>query len=383
MTKSLEQLREIPDIKKPLELFNNLKHDLDKLRSQKSNFNKTKISSKLLTGMNLSNQPLSISNILEYTGNRLSQSLSSIEAKAISKRLLKNPNDSMSRIKLVEIYLLEEKNCNLLTSRDAFLLIMLEIEDVVLSSEKINLALETQKIYLEKLQNFLTDDLRETETKIKGERSVDNVLLRQHKKLQGEVNFIKKCRSLLQISPIEVDYELNLAKSKGESHIPYGDLKNGFDPMLRCLVYLPLAEKSLSLIFNILQRLESKNPMIGYHKSKLHEIFSQIFLVIGTVGGKNEYKKKGFENLTKALQSIIGSIKLIGNYPEKSIEKAVVYRFSHLCYSFHGIYNTFGIVIPGSHFVRVKKALSLLEPIAKDPKFHKIQSKLLYILSEK
>ena len=136
-------------------------------------------------------------------------------------------------------------------------------------------------------------------------------------------------------------------------------------------------------MFDILQRLESKNPMIGYHKSKMHEIYSQIFLVIGTVGKKKEYKKKGFENLGKALQAIIFSIRLIGDFPEKPMEKAVVYRFSYLCYSIYGIYNSLGLAIPGNHFVRIKKALSLLEPMAKNPKFQKIQSKLLYIASEK
>jgi len=382
MTKNTEQFRELSDIKNPLELFKNLKNDLEKLRSQINNLKKTKISSKVLTELNLSKEFLPTNNIFEHTGNRISQSLRNVKAKEISKRLFKKPNDSTSRLQLVEMYLQEEKDSSLLISRDAFLLIMYELEETVISSLKINLALKAQKIYLEKLQKFLTNDLKETEIKIQGEGNVDHILEKQLKKLQGEVNFVKKCRNLLQISSIEVDYELNLAESEDESQIPYVDLKNGFDPMLRCLVYLPLAGKNLNLMFDILQRLESKNPMIGYHKSKMHEIYSQIFLVIGTVGKKNEYKKKGFENLAKALKAIIFSIKLIGDSPEKSIEKAVVYRFSYLCYSIYGIYNSFGITIPRDHFVRIKKALSLLEPIAKDPKFKKIQSKLLYIASE-
>ena len=79
----------------------------------------------------------------------------------------------------------------------------------------------------------------------------------------------------------------------------------------------------------------------------------------------------------------MGAIKLIGDIPEKPIEKAVVHRFSHLCYSICGIFNSFGIAIPESHYLRIKKALSLIEPIAKDPKFQKIQAKLIYIISEK
>ena len=40
--------------------------------------------------------------------------------------------------------------------------------------------------------------------------------------------------------------------------IPFGDLKSGFDPMLRRLVFLPLAGDNLKLIFDILHHLEGK-----------------------------------------------------------------------------------------------------------------------------
>ena len=74
---------------------------------------------------------------------------------------------------------------------------------------------------------------------------------------------------------------------------------------------------------------------------------------------------------------------MIGDLPEKPIEKAVVHRFSYLCYSIYGIYISFGISIPENHYSRIKKALTLIEPLAKEPKFKKIQSKLIYILSER
>ena len=378
-----EKLRELKEIEEPLELFKILKNDLDKLKSQINNLDKNKISSKVLSGLRANKGVIADGKEFDYTGSRLSRTLKNARAKVIPALLYKNPNDSKLRLELVGIFIKEEKNCNLLIARDAFLLVMYEIETPLISTEKINIAILIQKIFLEKFQNFLLEDFKETEIKIKGDGNVDYILEKQHKKLQGELNFIKKCLSLLQVAPIEVDYQLNLNKSKSESHIPYGDLKNGFDPMLRSLVYLPLAEKNLQWMFDILQRLEKKNPMVGFHKSKMHENFSQIQLAIGSVGKKSEYKKKGFENLNKALQAVVGALKLIGDIPEKPIEKAVVHRFSYLCYSIYGIFNSFGVAIPDSHYMRIKKALSLIEPIAKDPKFQKIQSKLIYIISEK
>ncbi len=378
-----ENLRELPEVKNPLELFAILKNDLDKLKSQINSLEKNKISSRVLSGLRMNKGILASGKDFEFSGSRLSRSLKNAKAKVIPSLLYKNPQDSKLRIELIEIFIQEEKDCNLIVSRDALLFIMYELEGPLISSEKINLAVLIQKIYLEKLENFLIEDFKETQTKIKGEGVVDSVLDKQHKKLQGELNFVKKCRNLLQITPIEFEYELNLNKSKKESRIPYGDIKNGFDPMLKSLVYLPLAKKKLYSIFDILHRLESKNPMVGFHKSKMFEISSQIHLVIGTIGKKNDHKKKGFENLTKALQAIIASLKLIGDMPKKPIEKAVVHRFSYLCYSIYGIYNSFGIAVPNSHYDRIKKALSLIEPIADDPNFQKIQSKLMYILTER
>jgi len=383
MTNDKEKLRELLDIQKPFDVFKNLKSDLEKLGSQINNLNKTKISSKVLNGLSLKNGNLPRGNIFEYTGSRLSQSLTNVHAKELSVQLLKNPQDSMSRIELVEMFLKEADESSLLVSRDAFLFGMQEVESPIISTQKINLALITQKIYLKKLGNFLIEDLLETENKIKGGGNVDSTLEKQHKKVQCEVNFINKCANLLKNIPINLKYELNLNKSKAETHVPYGDLKYGFEPMLRCLVFLPLAEKNLNLMFEILQRSESKNPMVGYHKSKMHEVISQINLVIGMVGKNHEAKKKGLDNLNRALQSIVGSVKMIGDIPKKPIEKAVVNRFSHLCYTIYGIYNSLGIEIPNSHFVRIKKAVSLLESLARDPKYNKIQSKLIYLLSEK
>jgi len=113
---------------------------------------------------------------------------------------------------------------------------------------------------MEKLKKFLQDDLTETDSKIKGDGNVDTILEKQQKRLQGEVNFISKCVDLLKTEPIATAYELNLNKSKAEKTIPFGDLKNGFDPMLHHLVFLPLAGDNLKLIFDILHRLEGKNP---------------------------------------------------------------------------------------------------------------------------
>jgi len=382
MGSNSEDLRELPDIQKPLLLFKNLKTDLDKLKSQIDNLKNIKLSSKLLKGISLKKGDIPSGKELEYTGSRLSQSLKNTRAKEISERLHKHPDDSKSRLELVEMFLQEAESSSLPISRDAFLLAMQEVESPMISTQKINMALAAQTVFLEKLKKFLQDDLTETDSKIKGDGNVDTILEKQQKRLQGEVNFISKCVDLLKTEPIATAYELNLNKSKAEKTIPFGDLKNGFDPMLRRLVFLPLAGDNLKLIFDILHRLEGKNPLVGYHESKMFDVLAQIQLIIASAGNEPEPKKSGFELLSKALKAIGDAVKLVGTIPEKAIEKAAVYRYGHLCHTIYRTYKSNNIPVPKEHLKRVEKAVSLLEPIAEDPKILKMQAKLAYVLDE-
>ncbi|MBT3716121.1 MAG: hypothetical protein HOG45_06130 [Deltaproteobacteria bacterium] len=382
MGSNSEDLRELPDIQKPLLLFKNLKTDLDKLKSQIDNLKNIKLSSKLLHGISLKKGDIPSGKELEYTGSRLSQSLKNTRAKEISERLHKHPDDSKSRLELVEMFLQEAESSSLPISRDAFLLAMQEVESPMISTQKINMALAAQTVFLEKLKKFLQDDLTETDSKIKGGGKVDPILEKQQKRLQGEVNFISKCVDLLKTEPIATAYKLNLNKLKAGGMIPFGDLKNGFDPMLRRMVFLPLAGDNMKLIFDILHRLEGKNPLVGYHEAKMFDVLAQIQLIIASAGNESEPKKSGFEQLSKALKAIGDAVKLVGTIPEKAIEKAAVYRYGHLCYTIYRTYKSNNIPVPKEHLKRVEKAVSLLEPIAEDPKILKMQAKLAYVLDE-
>ena len=75
-------------------------------------------------------------------------------------------------------------------------------------------------------------------------------------------------------------------------------------------------------------------------------------------------------------------MELLGNIPEKAIEKAAVFRYRHQCYTIHRTYKSNNIPVPKEHLKRVEKAVSLLEPIAEDPKILQMQAKLAYVLDE-
>jgi hypothetical protein len=388
-------LVELEETKKPLELFKHLKTDLDKLKSQISNLKQVKLSSKLLKGINLKKGDIPNSKILEFTGRRLSLCLKNPHVKELSEQLQKNPEDSKSRLELVDAFLQEEENSSLENARDAYLLAMLEVEMQLITTEKVNMALVTQTTFLNKLQKFLQDELTNVETKIKGDDHVDTILQKQEEKLhghvdtilekqqeslRGEVDFVQKCVLLLKSEPLAIVYELNLSKFKGAKMIPFGDLKNGFDAMLSHLVLLPLATTNLELMFEILHRLESKNPLVGFHHSKMFDILAQIELIIAAVVKDEEPRKKGLQNLSNALKAISGAVKLVGDIPEKSVEKAAVRRFAHLCYSIYQNFKSLDIPVPNEHLQRMRKSVQLLEKMSSDPKIQKLQGKLLHVL---
>ena len=104
---------------------------------------------------------------------------------------------------------------------------------------------------------------------------------------------------MLKTEPIPTDYELNLNKSRAGKSIPFGDLKNGFDTMLRRLVFLPLADENLKYIFEILHRLEGKNPLVGYHEAIMFDVLAQIQLIIASVGNEPEPKKMDLSSYQK------------------------------------------------------------------------------------
>ena len=82
------------------------------------------------------------------------------------------------------------------------------------------------------------------------------------------------------------------------------------------------------------------------------------------------------------MKAIGDAVELLGNILKKAIEKATVLRYRHLCYTIHRTYKSNNIPVPKEHLKRIEKAVSMLEPIAEDPKNQKIQAKLAYVLDE-
>ena len=52
----------------------------------------------------------------------------------------------------------------------------------------------------------------------------------------------------------------------------------------------------------------------------------------------NRNQNNGFELFSKALKAIGDAVKLVGNIPEKVIEKTAILHYGHPCYTIHRTY---------------------------------------------
>ena len=107
---------------------------------------------------------------------------------------------------------------------------------------------------------------------------------------------------------------------------------------------------------------------------------TQIDLLIAKFVNDEEPKKRGFENLSKALKAISSAVKMVGDIPEKSVEKAAVRSFGQLCYTIHQNFKSLNISVPNEQLKRMRKVVQLLEGMSSDSKIQKLQGKLAYVL---
>ncbi len=374
-------LRQLPEVQEPFELFNIINGELEKLKSQSRNQHKGNITSKLLKSLATSKGDLPQGDELELSGTRLSNQLNDEHAQELSKILFHHPDDSKSRLELLEMFVRQSEHLELNVARDAYILALFEAETNLLSTHKINAAVITQNIYLKKLFGYLSSDYALAQEKM--DESGDDVVLKQQaQKMQSGVSFVRGCFTLLKSEPIQHKFELNLHDARGSSSIDFEEIKKGYDPMLRRLNLIPPAQQNRELMLDILHRLEKKNPLVGYHESKMHEILAQIKLAASLASKETGIQKVGFELLSKAMKAISLAVDMVGNAPEKSIEVAIIHRYGQLCYTIQHSLKTHGVQITNEHKDRMRKAVNLMEPITDDPKVKSMQSKLLRILSE-
>ncbi len=363
----------LPEVKTPFRMLPELHISLEKLKSQIRNHEKSAISSKVLSDINIElGNPLK-ENVLEVSGLRLSKKICSSQALVLSHKLHSEPNDSDARLELLGLFLELADQTDLVAARDAYLLSLLELESPYLNSTKINTAISTQSIYLKKLVLKLEEDLQISEQK-KNELTNDNQgFSKEIFKIKGGVSYMKELLSILDAPRVQCQFKLDLRPGNLGKKLPTIDLVNGYDPFLRTLCYIPPADTSRNRILEILKLLESRNPLIGYHESKIHEIKGRIRFAEALIIKEEEKIKQAEHQISKAINCISQAVDLVGYTPEKSVEIATLTRFGQICYLTARTYRLHQIPLPHEHKERLKKAVLLLKKIPGDANASKVR----------
>jgi len=378
---TLKLIRFLPEVQDPFQLFSALRHDLQKPRSQLRNYRRVQIASKALKSLQ---SPFHSQHTegFDATGTRLAEQLGTAPAKELSSRLGAVLDDSDARLELIELLFKEGRKCNLIAFRDAYLLATLEAETPLLSTRKLNLLIQAQRVYLQKLGGFLKADQANVEEKLRGGGSESDAMIEgQLRRVKTGLGFIAESQKLLKAEPLSHDYTLNLKEMRNLSKIPFGDIKFGFDPMLRASAKLPTMEMNRQLMLDILRRAEARNPLVGYHEAGMYETLAKLQMVVGVGTQESEHHQRTFDLLNQGLSAIRHSVNLVGDTPKKPLEYACIQKYGQLCYEANGAYILLPFPVPLEHQDRMQHATELLGRISDKPQAQRLQQKLMQAIS--
>ncbi|MEK9973907.1 MAG: hypothetical protein VW876_10775, partial [Deltaproteobacteria bacterium] len=252
-----QELRELPEVRETHKLFDKMRIDLEKLHGQLSAYKKSVPSNQFLRQVvQRKREPADPNNVkkLEITGARLAATSTIQSMKKYGDSLEADPANSKVRVEMVSDFLRKGAHEGVLQYRDAFMLSMLEADDLILNTEKLRLAMKAQKIYLGHLLLFLQDDLQVQ--KQDKESKADFIVLANHIKYLKEVNKILPYHNFDEKESVEMDKKklLKLNRAQHEEIL---------SPILEGVSALPMASKNKVILMEVLEDTKKSIPLSG------------------------------------------------------------------------------------------------------------------------
>ena len=350
-----QELRELPEVRETHKLFDKMRIDLEKLHSQLSAYKKSVPSNQFLRQVvQRKREPADPNNVkkLEMTGARLAATSTIQSMRKFSGSLEADPSNSKVRIEMVSDFLRKGAHEGVLQYRDAFMLSMMEADDLILNTEKLRIAMKAQKIYLCHLLLFLQDDLHVQ--KQEKESKADFIALANHIKYLKEVTKILPYHNFDSKESIEMDKNklLKLSRAQHEEIL---------SPILEGVSALPMASKNKSVLVEVLEETKKSIPLSGYYLSKFYRRTAQINL-IATMTGDREQAKTTVENLSKSMKAIMETLPMMKKATRKDLSPTVR-EFALICLMVYQYLPKLGGSISSDHFKRMEHAEKLLTKI--------------------
>jgi hypothetical protein len=289
---------------------------------------------------------------LEITGARLAATSTIQSMKKYGESLEADPANSKVRVEMVSDFLRKGAHEGVLQYRDAFMLSMLEADDLILNTEKLRLAMKAQKIYLGHLLLFLQDDLQVQ--KQDKESKADFIVLANHIKYLKEVNKILPYHNFDEKESVEMDKKklLKLNRAQHEEIL---------SPILEGVSALPMASKNKAILMEVLEDTKKSIPLSGYYLSRFYRRTAQINL-IATMTGDREQAKTTVENLSKSMKAIMETLPMMKKATRKDLSPTVR-EFALICLMVYQYLPKLGGTLNSDHFKRMEHAEKLLTRI--------------------
>ncbi|MEC7192996.1 MAG: hypothetical protein VXW13_05845, partial [SAR324 cluster bacterium] len=289
---------------------------------------------------------------LEITGARLAATSTIQSIKKYGESLEADPANSKVRVEMVSDFLRKGAHEGVLQYRDAFMLSMLEADDLILNTEKLRLAMKAQKIYVGHLLLFLQDDLQVQ--KQDKESKADFIVLANHIKYLKEVNKILPYHNFDEKESVEMDKKklLKLNRAQHEEIL---------SPILEGVSALPMASKNKAILMEVLEDTKKSIPLSGYYLSRFYRRTAQINL-IATMTGDREQAKTTVENLSKSMKAIMETLPMMKKATRKDLSPTVR-EFALICLMVYQYLPKLGGTLNSDHFKRMEHAEKLLTRI--------------------
>lgn len=314
----------------------------------------------------------------DLCGTYIAKVFPSEKIKASVKKLDDNPLDSSARKILVEPFTLKGVKGDLLTFRQVVFHAMFELSVHQIDTAKINLAILAQNNYLHKLADFFKDEassyqvtlnkLEENTSKkkeTKGQENSKDELMQQLKDFQAKSRFMKEVILMMKARPLKAEVSIDIHELRSAGQLSKEAVEKSIAPLLGGMVSMPAVATNTKVLIDILKTGASRMPAGGFYESKMNRIMSKIYFA-GYVAGWQQLSADCQKAIISSFNSISNTLKVVGNNPQSTLEKASVREFGMVCIIIAQQFPMLGAAAPGNLKQAMKKAVSLLQTMSNE-----------------